>query len=291
MAASRSGGKRVIYDKLCVACVVATLSGSFALSGCGDFSADPVGQAGSASSAAGSSSAGASGSGTGVIPGGGGASSTAGTSAGGSTGAATGGSGGRPEPPQAACTDVTACGGDVAGVWFASSSCLPLSGMADIGDFGLGCKEVAAKGKLTVSGNWTLNADGTMSDNTTTTGDVEFELQAECLNISGTVTQCDRVPAQLESIGLKDPMCVDSTTTTGGCTCKGTISQMGSMAHVTFDALKMGKYATASNKLTTMGIDSVEYDYCVQDAIMTVTPKPSKQLGQLNGTVVFQKQQ
>jgi hypothetical protein len=258
-------------------------------SACGDFSADPVGQAGSAGMPAAGAPGGGGSSGSSPASGtGGGGASAAGGAA---TGGGGSGAGGRQEPPKATCTDVTACGGDVAGVWFASSSCLPLTSMADIGDFGLGCKEVAAKGKLEVSGNWTLNADGTMSDNTTTTGDVEFELQAECLNISGTVTQCDRVPAQLESIGLKDPMCVDSTTTTGGCTCKGTINQMGSMAHVTFDALKMGKYATASNKLTTMGIDSVEYDYCVQGEILTVTPKPGKDLGQLNGTVVFQKQQ
>lgn len=276
------------HDSLRVVFTALASMGAAALAGCGDFSADPVAQGGSGGTAAAGAPGTAGSSGSSVLPGAGGGGGAAGT---GGAAAGAGGSGGRQEPPAATCTDVAACGGDVTGVWFASSSCLPLSGKADIGDFGLGCKEVAAKGKLEVTGNWTLNADGTMSDNTSTTGDVEFELQAECLNISGTVTQCDRVPAQLESIGLKDPTCVDSTTTTGGCTCKGTVNQMGSMAHVTFDALKMGKYATASNKLTTMGIDSVEYDYCVQGSIMTVTPKPPKSLGQLNGTVVFQKQQ
>jgi hypothetical protein len=98
------------------------------------------------------------------------------------------------------------------------------------------------------------------------------------------------VPAQLESVGLQEVVCVNSTVTTGGCTCNGKINQMGSMAHVTFDTLKMGTYATAANKLTTMGIDSVEYDYCVQDGIMLVTPKVPKSIGILNGTVVFQKQ-
>jgi hypothetical protein len=203
---------------------------------------------------------------------------------------------------------------------------LPLTGMADISNFGLGCKEVAAKGELTVTGNWTLSADGSISDNTTTTGTVNFEVQPECLNISGTVTKCDRLPAQLEGLGLKESVCVDSKITTGGsagaagsggagaggggssaggssagaggggaavgCTCDGKIDQMGSMGHVAFDTLKMGKYTTASNKLTTTGIDSVEYDYCVQDdGIMIVTPKVPAFIGVLNGTVVFQKQE
>lgn len=226
--------------------------------------------------------------GSGTTTGGGGAGP--GGAAGMGTGGSSAGSGPRPEPPKPTCTDVTACGGEVAGVWFASGSCLPLSGMADISDFGLGCKELAAKGKLEVTGNWTLGADGKISDNTTTTGQVELEAQPPCLNISGTVTKCDRLPAQLGSLGLQDSMCVDSTATPGGCTCTGKINQMGSMAHVTFDALKTGTYMTADNKLKTMGIDSVEYDYCVAGEIMTVTPKVPKSIGQLNGTVVFQKQ-
>jgi hypothetical protein len=66
---------------------------------------------------------------------------------------------------------------------------------------------------------------------------------------------------------------------------------MGSMAHVAFDTLKMGTYTTAANKLSTMGVDPVEYDYCVQDDIMLVTPKVTNERGVLNGTVVFQKQE
>ena len=223
----------------------------------------------------------------------GGGSSMAGGGAGGDAVASGGssGSGVRPEPPKPTCTDVTACGGDVAGVWFASGSCLPLSGIADISAFGLGCKEAGSEGKLEVTGNWTLGADGKISDNTATTGEVKLELAPACLNVSGTVTTCDRVPRQLGSLGLKEATCVDSTVTTGGCTCNGKIEQMGSMGHVAFDPLKMGTYTTADNKLTTMGIDPVEYDYCVEGEIMTVTPKVAPKIGQLNGTVVFQKQQ
>ncbi len=277
------------HDTLRLAIVASALASGVLLVGCGDFSADPVGQAGGAGTPA-AGSPGASGSGGSSMGGDGSGGAAAGTG-GAAAGTSGGGAGPRPDPPKAMCTDVTACGGDVAGVWFASSSCLPISGKADIGNFGLGCKEVDAEGKLEVTGNWTLDADGSISDNTTTTGTVKMELEPACMDISGTVTQCNRVPAQLDSLGLKEPECVDSTIMPGGCTCTGKIEQMGSMAHVVFDTLKTGKYELAANKLTTKGIDSVEYDYCVQGDVMIVTPKVPKDIGQLNGTVVFQKQQ
>lgn len=268
------------YDIWRVALGIGGLAWGLPLAACGGFSADPTPQGGSgASPMAGSSGAGVAG-------------STAGTGgSGGSTGGGGGmATGGRSEPPKAMCTDVTACGGEVPGVWFASSSCLPLSGTADISSFGLGCKMVMSVGKLEVTGNWTLGADGKISDNTTTTGEVAMEMPMECLDISGTKTTCDRLPRQLASLGLKDAVCVDSTVTTGGCTCNGKLNQMGSMGHIAFDQLKMGTYTTADNKLKTMGVDNVEYDYCVQGDIMTVTPKVAPHLGVLNGTVVFQKQ-
>ena len=276
------------YDIWRVGLGIGALACGWSLAGCGGFSADPAAQGGSAGApAATAGSGGSSGSG-----GSGGSGAVAGMASGGSSGSGgSGGSGVRPEPPEPTCTDVAACGGDVAGVWFASGSCLPLSGKADVSKFGLGCTEVASTGKLEVTGNWTLGADGKFSDNTTTTGTVELELEKECLNVSGTYTTCEKVTRQLSSLGLKETTCVASTVTTGGCTCKGNISQMGSMGHVAFDTLKMGTYTTAANKLSTVGIDPVEYDYCVQDDIMLVTPKVTSERGVLNGTVVFQKQE
>ena len=103
-----------------------------------------------------------------------------------------------PGPPEPTCTDVVACGGDVAGVWFARARACT-ERMADISKFGLSCTDVAATGKSS-DGNWTLGADGKISDNTTTTGMVELELPKECLNVSGTFTTCDRVPRQLSSL-------------------------------------------------------------------------------------------
>jgi hypothetical protein len=258
--------------------------------GCGDYTADPApataGGAGAATTGGGGAASGST-----AMGGSGGSSAgsmTAGSASGG--GGAAGGGGGRQDPPPATCTDVTACGGDVVGVWFATSSCLPVTGMADLGDFGIGCGEAPATGKLDVTGNWTLGTDGKISDNTTTTGQIVMEMAAGCLNISGTVSTCDRLSSPLSSVGFSDLTCVDSTTTTGGCTCTGSINQMGSMGLVSFNAAKTGKFTTASNKLTVSSGDKPEYDYCVQGDVLTATIKSKNNIGQVNGTVVFQKQ-
>lgn len=179
----------------------------------------------------------------------------------------------------------------MAGVWFATSSCLPVTGMADLGDLGIGCKTAAATGKIAVTGNLTLGADGMLSDNTTTTGEVVMELEAACLEVSGTVTQCDRLASPLSAAGFADIACVDSTTTTGGCTCTGKLMQMGSLGWLAFDPPKMGTYKTASNVLTlTTSQKSLDYNYCVEGSFMKVTPSTKTMLGQVAGTVVFQKQ-
>lgn len=224
----------------------------------------------------------------------GGMPSTAGTSA--TAGmATTAGAGGattpvRETPPDASCENVTACGGDATGVWFAMSSCLPVTGIADLSGLGVGCTEAPATGEMEVTGNWTLNADGTISDNTTTTGEVKLELIPECLNVSGTVTTCDRVGAPLASAGFTTVTCVDSETTEGGCTCTGTVDQSGGMAYISFNATTSGMYAAANDTVTISGIDDIDYAYCVDGNFMMVTPTTTNIVGVTNGTVVFQKQ-
>ncbi|MDF3070140.1 MAG: hypothetical protein K0R38_5741 [Polyangiaceae bacterium] len=253
---------------------------------CGDYSADPPAAGGSTSAAAGSVTGGSAGS-IGVIPGG--ASGAGGTS--GSAGSGSPGAGGRETPPEASCESVTACGGEVAGVWFATSSCLPVTGMADLAELGIGCKVAPVSGKLAVTGNLTLGADGMLSDNTTTTGDVVMELVPECLDVSGTKTKCDRISSPLSAAGFSDITCVDSTMTTGGCTCTGKVMQMGSLGWMAFDPPKMGTYKTASNVLTlTTSVKALDYAYCVEGNFMKVTPSTKTVLGQVAGTVVFQKQ-
>lgn len=247
---------------------------------CGSYDADPPASGGAPAATGGSS----------VLPGG--ASGSAGaTATGGASGSAgSGGTGGREPAPQASCENVMACGGDVTGVWFASSSCLPVSGIADLAGLGIGCPEAPAAGKLEVTGNVTFGADGKISDNTSTTGDIVIELAPPCLDVSGTVTKCDRIGAPLASAGFTDVNCVDSTKTTGGCTCTGSVEQMGGMAYVSFDAAKMGTYATAANTLTISGVKPIEYSYCVDGNFMMVTPTTKNITGPIAGTIVLQKQ-
>lgn len=175
------------------------------------------------------------------------------------------------------------------GVWFATGSCLPVTGMANLGEFGIGCTMAPAKGKLEVTGNWTLGADGKISDNTTTTGDMEIELSKECLDISGTVSTCDRVSAPLSSIGF-ELTCVNSTVTAGGCTCTGKVNQNGGMARVSYNAAATGTYKTEDNKVVVTGGDNPEYAYCIQGNFMTVSVTSVNNIGKVDGTVVFQKQ-
>jgi hypothetical protein len=266
---------------------------------CSDYSA-PDGSAGAPGTAGGSTATGGSaaagagtgGSASGAAPVGGSAGAGGSPGTGGAAGAGgSAGAGGRETPPEASCENVTACGGDATGVWFATSSCLPVSGMADLTGQGIGCKAAPITGKLAVTGNLTLGADGMFSDNTSTTGEVVLELAPECLDVSGTVTMCDRIGAPLSSVGYSDVKCVDSTVTTGGCTCTGTVKQAGSMGWVAFDPPKTGTHTSANNVLTLKNsMQELQYSYCVEGNFMKATPSTKTIVGTVSGTVVLQKQ-
>src|SRR6185436_14209979 len=103
-------------------------------------------------------------------------------------GGAGGTSGSTTNSAGAACSDVAPCGGNAVGTWTVASACLAVAGNLDVSGFGLGCPTVTVTGSLQVSGTWTANADGTYADNTTTTGDEQLTVPAECLNVSGTTT-------------------------------------------------------------------------------------------------------
>ena len=91
------------------------------------------------------------------------------------------------------CTNVAACGGNVVGTWNVASSCLKLSGDMDMSLASLGCPTVPVNGSLQTTGTFVANADGTYSDNTTTTGSVTFPLAASCLSVSSVAVGCDRI--------------------------------------------------------------------------------------------------
>ncbi len=235
---------------------------------------------------------------TGGGPSGGAAATGGATSSGGAVGTGgddTGAGGGLPpEPPEPSCENATGCGGKIEGLWFAQKSCLSVTGVVDLEAAAIGCPEATVTdGKVEVSGNWLINADGTVSDNTNTISEVTFELEAECLDVSGTVTQCPNIGLPLTGMGFDDVQCVNSTVTAGGCTCIGKANQQGGMGYVLgFNAETSGKYTVADNTLTADGTgpEDLGYSFCVEEPFMIVTPTSVMETGTLTGTIVLQRQ-
>jgi hypothetical protein len=202
----------------------------------------------------------------------------------------------RLEPPDASCDNVTGCGGEVLGNWFAVDSCLSVGGMADLSALGIGCTEATASGTLEVTGNWNF-ADGPadndelLNDTTQTTGQILLGLGPNCLNVSGTTVGCSDVAGPLASIGFESSTCVQSTTIEGGCDCTGVVDQRGTAGFVTFDAGAMGLWSTEESALTVEGFTTVDYGYCIEeDAFLHVSVASSSSSGVVTGTIVFQKQ-
>jgi hypothetical protein len=215
------------------------------------------------------------------------------------TGSGAGGMGSsvRPEPPDASCDNVTGCGGEVLGNWFAVDSCLSVGGMANLAALGIGCSEATASGTLEVTGNWTfadnpsVDNDEILTDTTQTTGQIVLGLGPDCLNVSGTTVGCGDIGGPLASIGFESTTCVDSATIEGGCDCTGVVNQQGTAGFATFDAGAMALWSTEESKLTLAGFTTVDYDYCIEeDAFLHVSVASSNPNGVVTGTIVFQKQ-
>ena len=206
----------------------------------------------------------------------GGPSGTGGTAGGGS-----GGGGGG-----ASCTSVSPCGGGVTGVWTVTSSCLKVTGELDLSLAGApGCL-APITGSLTVSGTWTANADGTYSDNTTTSGDQQFTLAPSCLIISSTPVTCEGAANIFKNLGYASLTCMSASG--GGCACAGTVQQKGTLGLVSFAPATNGNYMTAGNVVTASGdAGDAKYSYCVSGNTMTMTPQSTRPT--VTGTIGFQK--
>jgi hypothetical protein len=181
------------------------------------------------------------------------------------------------------CPNGPACGGEVVGTWKVTSSCLTLSGEMDMSLTGLGCRTVPAVGSLQVTGTWTAKANGTYTDNTTTTGSVTFPLSPACLTISSVQVECSKVGAALTAVGWAVATC--STNASGQCLCSAIANQSGGIGVVSPFASTSGDYTTSGSGLNTD--DFIDYWYCVSGNTLTLTPKPT--ILPLTGTVVLQK--
>lgn len=193
------------------------------------------------------------------------------------------------EPVTASCENVAPCGGDVVGTWTVGASCLPVTGNADLMGFGLGCVGAPTTGDLQVTGTLTFNADGSIVDETTTTGDQELTLPAACLDVSGTITTCDRVGAPLQALGFAQVTCTSNAD--AGCACPATVNQTGGAAYLTLSPLKKASYSTADSVLTVTNrrLDVI-YSYCVEGTTLTLSLAGASKTGPVSGTIVLQKQ-
>ena len=278
------------------------------LLGCGEYAPAPgTGQggtgAGGTSAQAGTGGSGQSGMGAGGSSGqagAGGASSAGGAGGASASGGAGGGcnaaGAGGGNTAQLACPepvpDATPCGGDVLGTWAATACPLTVTGQVDMAGLGLGCQSgEITSGSLQVTGTWTADTCGMISDNTRTTGEQEIELPPSCKMVSGFVTTCDRVSDPFgDTLGYASVTCVDNAET-GGCTCSATIDQEGGIGFVSVDASASGMYTTADNTLTTtvFGTDT-EYAYCVSGNTLTMNVQTVSKTGTVMGPLVLEKQ-
>jgi len=212
----------------------------------------------------------------------GGSSGTGGTAAG-----APGSTGGVAGAPQAACDDVTPCGGDVAGEWSVASSCLTVSGELDLRGFGLGCETAPITGVLQVTGSWGARAGQTISDDTVTFGTEEFTVPDACLEVSGTLVRCEQLGPAFASMGYADVRCADSEI---GCICAAIVEQTGGMGTVSVLPITQATYTTAGNVLAISDdFNETAYSYCNRGSTMSLSLKTVGPAGTVTGTILLRK--
>jgi hypothetical protein len=183
---------------------------------------------------------------------------------------------------------VTACGGDVVGSWTVASSCLEVTGALDLTQVGFGCSFASITASLEVSGTWTAQADGTYVDLTTTSGEGELVLAAECRDISGTMVRCEQLGPAIASLGYASVTCEDAAD--GGCTCLAHFQQTAGLGVISAFPPTNGTYTVSDGILTTSEAPSgTVYQYCVSGDTLTVTPETTAP--NTVGNIVFHKRE
>jgi hypothetical protein len=120
-----------------------------------------------------------------------------------------------------------------------------------------------------VSGTFVANADGSFTDNTTTTGTETFSLAPACLVVSSTPIDCAGAEGFLTVLGYSAVSCVSAKT--GGCNCTGTVQQMGGMGAPAISPPAGGSYTTSADAIQIP--EGTNYAYCASGGTLTVTPQ------------------
>jgi hypothetical protein len=174
---------------------------------------------------------------------------------------------------------VAVCGGSLVGTWNVTSACLRIAGNMDVTLASLGCSTVPATGSLNTTGSYTVNADGSYVDNTTTTGSVTFPLSQACLTVSSVPVSCEKAGTIFPALGWATSACAD---TDGKCTCTLTANQPGGLGLVSSVASTHGADTSSGNTFTND--DGLTYAYCAAGNTLTVTPR----MAALGGTIALQ---
>jgi hypothetical protein len=151
---------------------------------------------------------------------------------------------------------------------------------------GLLCKSATVTGTRQVTGSLTLTADSKFTDKTVTKGTETWVLGADCLEISGTKTDCDGISGMLKGtfgpFGYTEFSCADFNS---GCKCSGTLDTKGGIGLTFNDLTATGKYTSGTNSITLW--DTLQYAHCAAGNTLTVIPQSEST--PIKGTIVFQK--
>ena len=140
-----------------------------------------------------------------------------------------------------------------------------------------------------MTGSLSANPDGTYSDDTVTSGTIEFTLDDACLVYSSTVMDCDQASRIVATLGFSEVSCAAAAG--GGCSCSGTVQQDGGLGLLGSYPSASGTYTTSANVLTATDSDThyeTQYSYCVSGSTLSMTPQSTTPT--TTGAVVLQKQ-
>ncbi len=145
----------------------------------------------------------------------------------------------------AECGELSPCGGDVVGTWSFVDSCI-----TSVPDQGCGVTLTADNSQTT--GTITINADGTYSQNSATTGSVVSNVPAGCLNAG--VTSCAMInAADITCSGDVAVACECTIDVAGTDNTPGTYSLAGNA--ITVDTDPPAQYCVSGNSLSVQTSD------------------------------------
>jgi hypothetical protein len=186
------------------------------------------------------------------------------------------------------CVTPEACGGPVEGRWQVRSSCLRVSGEADISLLGLGCGWMPLEGSLTVSGALSVTSDGAVDDRTMTVGAIEMTPPPECLEVAGALAECSRLAPIFALLGYQGPTC---QTVEGACRCRATVSQLGSMGVISVFPATQGQAELTKGGFSVSSADgeTAQYSSCTRASSLLVTPRGGGLNGDLTGAITLER--